>query len=162
MRSTLSGIEARYADVIAAAVLDELRAYEVDDARVELTAHAEPGVSGVLSVGLVIDGACSKPMLIETEHFKESLEAQMDLLRAWLGAGHPTQISSAPTVRYRAGERVPAPDASEPVMAVRDSQNNRVWVVSERALKDPSAEPIPYLIFPDGSLFRERQHGLPD
>jgi hypothetical protein len=37
-----------------------------------------------------------------------------------------------------------------------------VWVVSERAAKDPSAEPVPYLIFPDGSLVREQQHGLPD
>jgi hypothetical protein len=48
------------------------------------------------------------------------------------------------------------------MVAVRDSQNNRVWVVSERAAQDPAAAAVPYLIFPDGSLVKEQQHGLPD
>jgi hypothetical protein len=101
-------------------------------------------------------------MPIETDNFKVSLAAQMDLLRAWLGAGYPAQIPTVEKARYKAGERVHAPDAKGPLVAVRDSQNNRVWVVSEQASKDVAAEPVPYLIFPDGSLVKEQQHGLPD
>jgi len=157
----MAGVEAGHADAIAAAVHGELQPYEIDESGVEITGRADPDTC-VISIGVVIDGASSRPMLIGTDNFKASLEAQMDLLRAWLGAGHPAQVASARSFQYKAGERVPAPDATEPVVALRDSQNSRVWVVSERAAKDPSAEPVPYLIFPDGSLVREQQHGLPD
>ena len=162
MRSSLSGVEAKYADAIAVAVLDELRSYEIDESRAELTGHSEPDVTRVLSVGVIVDGAQSRPMLIEKDSFKASLEGQMDLLRAWLRAGHPAQIVATATIRYKAGERVPVPDAVEPVVAMRDSRNSRVWVVSERAAKDPSPEAVPYLILPDGSLVKEQQKGLPD
>jgi hypothetical protein len=162
MRSSLVGVEAKYADAIAAAVLDELGPYGIDESRVELAGHADADVSRVLSVGVVVDGAESSPMLIETQAFKTSLEEQMDLLRAWLRAGHPSQVVSSPIVQYKTGDRVPAPDATEPLVAARDSCSSRVWVVSERAAQDPSAELVPYLIFPDGSLIREQQHGLPD
>jgi hypothetical protein len=138
-----------------------LQPYGIDDSRVALAGHADPS-AGVLSIGVVIDGGSSRPMLIETDKFRESLEAQMDLLRAWLGAGYPPQIVAARSARYKAGDRVPVPDTTEPLVAVRESRNNRVWVVSERAANDPSAEPVPYLIFPDGSLVKEQQHGLPD
>jgi hypothetical protein len=162
MRSTLSGIEAKQADAIAVAVLEELGPYGIDASRVELTGRPEPGVPGVLFVGVVIDGSDSRPMLVDMDNFKTSLDGQMDVLRAWLGAGHPAQSVSAQTIQYKAGDHVPAPDAAEPLVALRDSRNNRVWVVSERAAEDPSAEPVPYLIFPDGSLVKEQQHGLPD
>jgi len=162
MRSSLVGVEAKYADAIAVAVLDELGPYGIDESRVELTGHADSDVARVLSVGVIVDGAESSPMLLDTQTFKISLEGQMDLLRAWLRAGHPAQVDSAPVVQYRAGERVPAPDSTEPLVAARDSYSSRVWVVSERAAHDPSAEPVPYLIFPDGSLVKEQQHGLPD
>ena len=162
MRSSLVGVEAKYADAIAVAVLDELGPYGIDESRVELAGHADADVSRVLSVGVVVDGAESSPMLIETQAFKTSLEEQMDLLRAWLRAGHPSQVVSSPIVQYKTGDRVPAPDATEPLVAARDSCSSRVWVVSERAAQDPSAELVPYLIFPDGSLIREQQHGLPD
>lgn len=162
MRSTLSGVEAKRADAIAVAVLEELGPYGIDESRVELTGRAEPDVPGVLSVAIIIDGYDSRPMLLDTDDFKTSLEGQMDVLRAWLRAGHPAQSASAQTIQYKAGDHVPAADADEPLVAARDSQNNRVWVVSERAAKDPSAEPVPYLIFPDGSLVKEQQHGLPD
>jgi hypothetical protein len=161
MMSSLIGVEAMYADAIAAAVSNELQNYGIDPSSVHLTGRAEAGAR-VLSVGIVINGDSFRPMLIETDNFKPSLGGQMDLLRAWLGAGHPSQIVSVHSVRYKAGERVPVPDAMEPVVAVRDSHNNRVWVVSERTANDPSAEPIPYLIFWDGSLVREQQRGLPD
>jgi hypothetical protein len=161
MRSSLS-VEAKYADSIAVAVLDELRPYGIDESRVELTGHSEPDVARVLSVAVIVDGAQSRPMLIEEANFKVSLEGQMDLLRAWLGAGHPAQAIATSTIQYKAGERVPVPDAAEPLVAARDSRNNRVWVVSEHAAKNPSAEAVPYLIFPDGSLVKEQQHGLPD
>jgi hypothetical protein len=162
MRSTLSGVEAKQADAIAVAVLEELGPFGIDESRVELTGRAEPGVPGVLSIGVVIDGSDSRPMLLDTHDFKTSLEGQMDVLRAWLRAGNPAQSVSAQTIQYKAGDHVPVPDAAEPLVALRDSQNNRVWVVSKRAAGDPAAEPVPYLIFPDGSLIKEQQHGLPD
>lgn len=162
MRSTVSGLEAKQADAIAIAVLKELRSYGIDESRAELTGRVEPDVPGVLSVGVVIDGSDSRPMLLDTNDFKTSLDGQMDVLRAWLRAGHPAQGVSIQTFQYRAGDHVPVPDAAEPLVALRDSRNSRVWVVSERAAGDPSAEPVPYLIFPDGSLVKEQQHGLPD
>jgi hypothetical protein len=162
MLSSLVGIQAEYADSIAVAVLEELRASNIVESGVELTGHTEADAASIMSIGVVIDGAASRPMLIETDNFKASLDGQMDLLRAWLRAGHPEEIVSGRTVQYRAGERVPAPDATEPLVAVRDSRDNRVWVVSERGAKYPEAEPVPYLIFPDGSLVKEQQHGLPD
>jgi hypothetical protein len=161
MIASLIGVGATHADAIAAAVSDELQNYGIDQTSVHLTGRVEPGAR-VLSIGILIDGASFRPLLIETDNFKPSLEAQMDLLRAWLGAGHPPQIFSIPSVRYEAGERVPVPDAAEPVVAVRDSHNSRVWVVSESTANDSSAEAVPYLIFSDGSLVREQQKGLPD
>ena len=161
MISTLTGVEPTHADAIASAVLAELLPYGIDDSRVELSGRAEPAAR-VLSVEVAIDGHSSAPLLIETGNFKASLEAQRDLLRAWLGSGHPAQIATVQSVQYKAGQRVPAPDATGPVVAVRDSRNSRVWVVSEHAAKDPSAEAVPYLIYPDGSLVKEQQHGLPD
>ncbi len=162
MRSTLSGVEAKQADAIAVAVLEELGPYGIDESRVELTGRAEPGVPGVLSVAIIIDGSDSRPMLLEMDNFKTSLEGQMDVLRAWLRAGNPAQSISAQTIQYKAGDHVPVADADEPLVALRDSQDSRVWVVSERAARDPAAEAVPYLIYPDGSLIKEQQHGLPD
>jgi len=143
------------------AVRRELGPYGIDESRVSLTGFVGTDAR-VLSIGIVVDGDNSVPMLIEMDNFKASLEAQMDLLRAWLGAGHPAQIVTTQNFNYKAGDRVPVRDAIEPLIAVRDSQNSRVWVVGERAANDPSTEPIPYLIFPDGSLVKEQQHGLPD
>jgi hypothetical protein len=159
MHSSLIGVGTRHAEAIAAAVREELRPYGIDESRVEITGHSEPAAERVLSIGVIVDGADSSPMLIETDRFQVSLEAQMDLLRAWLRAGHPAQLSADETVQYKAGQTVRVPDATEPLVAARDSYNNRVWVVSP---KDPTAEAVPYLIFPDGSLVREQQHGLPD
>jgi len=160
MYLSLTGVPAHYADAIAAAVHNELRPYDIDDSRVEVTGHAN--VARMLSIAVIIDGADSRPMLIETDNFKASLEGQMDLVRAWLRDGHPGQIITRRAFQYKTGDRVLAPGATEPMVAVRDSQNNRVWVVSARAAQDPSAEAVPYLIFPDGSLVKEQQHGLPD
>jgi hypothetical protein len=162
MHLSLSGFKAQHADAIARAVRDELRPYGIDDSQVELAGHAEPDVARLLSIEVIIEGAESSPMLIETDSFQASLEGQMDLLRAWLRAGHPARIVSRPAVQYKTGDRVFVPDATEPLVAVRDSTNNRVWLVSESAAQDPSATAVPYLIYPDGSLVKEQQHGLPD
>lgn len=162
MHLSLSGVKEHHAEAIAAAVRDELRPFGIDDSRVEITGHAEPDVATVMSIAVIIDGADSSPMLIEMDNFKASLEGQMDLVRAWLRAGHQAQIISRPAFQFKAGERVFAPGAAEPMVAVRDSVNNRVWVVSARAANDPNAVATPYLIFPDGSLQKEQQHGLPD
>lgn len=149
-------------EAIAAAVREELRPFEINESRVEVTGHADPDVSSMMSIAVIIDGADSSPMLIEMDSFRASLEGQMDLVRAWLRAGHPAQIVSRPAFQFRAGERVFAPGATEPMVAMRDSVNNRVWVVTAREANDPSVMGIPYLIFPDGSLQKEQQHGLPD
>jgi hypothetical protein len=157
----IGGVDTIYADAITSAVRNELGPYQIDESRVSLTGFVGTDAR-IFSIGIVVDGNDSGPMLIETDNFKASLDAQMDVLRAWLGAGHPAQIVSTQNFRYSAGERVPVRDAIEPLVAVRDSQNSRVWVVSERTVNDSSAEPIPYLVFPDGSLVKEQQHGLPD
>jgi hypothetical protein len=162
MLSSLAGIDAKYSDEIAVAILKELREQNIDESRAEVSGHPEAGANSVLSVGVSIDGAASRPMLIETDNFKGSLEGQMDVLRAWLRSGYPAQVSTTNAVQYRKGDRVPVPGTAEPLVAVRDSRDNRVWVVNEQSGGDPGAEPIPYLIFPDGSLVKEQQHGLPD
>ncbi|HEX4274507.1 MAG TPA: hypothetical protein VHZ74_04090 [Bryobacteraceae bacterium] len=162
MRSSLIGVETEQADSIAKAVIEALEACNIAESRVELAGHTEEDGSHVVSIGVMVDDAASRPMLIETDNFKASLEAQMDLLRAWLWAGHPPEIDRDPIVQYRTGERVPVAGATEPLVAARDSRDNRVWVVSEHGATHPAASPVPYLIFPDGSLVKEQQHGLPD
>ncbi len=161
MHLSLSGVKEHHVEAIVAAVRDEMRPFGINDSLVEVTGHAED-VASVMSIAVIIDGADSSPMLIEMDNFRGSLEGQMDLLRAWLRSGHPAQIISRPAYQFKAGERVFAPGVSEPMVAMRDSSNNRVWVVSVRSANDPNAVGTPYLIFPDGSLQKEQQHGLPD
>jgi hypothetical protein len=70
--------------------------------------------------------------------------------------------------KIKKGDSVAVPDASEPMVASRDEYLNRVWVMSARdyelysAPTAPRGNEEPYLVFPDGSLMRDFQHGLPD
>jgi hypothetical protein len=82
MRSSLIGVEAKYADAIAVAVLEELLPYGIDESRVELTGHGDADVPRVLSVGVIVDGAESSPMLLATQTFKTSRSA-LDGNAAW-------------------------------------------------------------------------------